>query len=100
MSISPVNMQIGSAIGKIGAVENKATTTVNQLGQTFDQVLNGLSNMENNSDTLMARLAAGEDVDLHEVMIATEQTDVSFRVAMSIRDKLVDAYTELTRMSI
>jgi flagellar hook-basal body complex protein FliE len=100
MSISPINMQIGSAIGKIGAVEHKATSAVNQVGQTFDQVLNGLSATENNSDNLMARLAAGEDVDLHEVMIATEQTDVSFRVAMSIRDKLVDAYKEITRMSI
>jgi flagellar hook-basal body complex protein FliE len=100
MSISPVNMQIGSVLGKIGTPETKATTAVNEVGKTFDQVLNGLSNTENNSDNLMARLAAGEDVDLHEVMIATEQTDVSFRVAMSIRDKLVDAYKEITRMSI
>lgn len=100
MSISPVNNQLGSTIGKITGAEPKASTAVNQLGQTFDQVLNGLSATENKSDNLMARLAAGEDVDLHEVMIAAEQTDVSFRVAMSIRDKLVSAYQEITRMNI
>jgi flagellar hook-basal body complex protein FliE len=100
MSISPINTQIESAIGKIGNEQTKATGSVNSLGKTFDQVLNGLSATEQNSDSLMARLAAGEDVDLHDVMIATEQTDVSFRVAMSIRDKLVDAYKEITRMSI
>lgn len=100
MSISPISNQIGSVIGKVAGTETKATGTVNELGKTFDQVLNGLSATEQNSDNLMARLAAGEDVDLHEVMIATEQTDVSFRVAMSIRDKLVDAYKEITRMNI
>jgi flagellar hook-basal body complex protein FliE len=100
MSISPVDNTIGSAIGKIGTVQPKATGAVGEFSKTLDQVLSGLSSTEKNSDTLMARLAAGEDVDLHEVMIASEQTDVSFRVAMSIRDKLVDAYKELSRMSI
>jgi flagellar hook-basal body complex protein FliE len=100
MSISPVTNQIGSMVGKIDATTPKASSAVNELGKTFDQVLNGLSATENKSDNLMARLAAGEDVDLHEVMIAAEQTDVSFRVAMAIRDKLVEAYQEITRMNI
>ncbi len=100
MSISPVTNQIGSMVGKIDATAPKASGAVNAVGKTFDQVLNGLSATENKSDNLMARLAAGEDVDLHEVMIAAEQTDVSFRVAMAIRDKLVAAYQEITRMNI
>jgi flagellar hook-basal body complex protein FliE len=33
-------------------------------------------------------------------MIATEENDVNFRVALAIRDKLVDAYREMMRMSI
>lgn len=100
MSISPVDNTIGSVIGKVGTTQPRATGAVGEFSKTLDQVLNGLSATEQKSDNLMARLAAGEDVDLHEVMIATEQTDVSFRVAMSIRDKLVDAYRELSRMSI
>ncbi len=100
MSISSINHITGSTVGNVAGAQTKATGAVNAVGQTFDQVLNGLSATEQNSDSLMAKLAAGEDVDLHEVMIATEQTDVSFRVAMSIRDKLVDAYKEITRMSI
>ena len=48
----------------------------------------------------MARLAAGEEVELHQVMIAAEETDISFRVAMAIRDKLVEAYHETMRMNV
>ena len=48
----------------------------------------------------MARLAAGEDVNIHEVMIAMEETDVQFRIAMACRDHLVDAYKQIMNMSV
>ena len=46
------------------------------------------------------KLAGGEDVDLHQVMIAAEENDVNFRVALAIRDRLVDAYREVMRMNV
>ena len=52
------------------------------------------------ADPTGAKLAAGEEVELHQVMISAEQTDISFRVAMAIRDKLVEAYQETMRMSV
>jgi flagellar hook-basal body complex protein FliE len=45
-------------------------------------------------------LAAGEDVDIHQVMIAADQADISFKIAIGIRDKLVDAYKEVSRMNV
>ena len=75
--------------GKTGAVE-----------ATFNQALDALTGAQNQSDTLIQKLAAGENVDLHQVMIAAEQTDVSFRVALAIRDKLVEAYQEIMRMAV
>ncbi len=48
----------------------------------------------------MEQFAAGGDVDLHELMISMEQTDVNFRVAMNIQGKLVSAYQEIMRMQV
>ena len=48
----------------------------------------------------MQKLAAGETIDLHQVMISAEQTDIAFRVALSLRDKLVEAYQEVMRMQV
>jgi flagellar hook-basal body complex protein FliE len=67
---------------------------------SFDKMLQDLSQTQNNSDNLLKKLAAGEEVDLHNVMIATEQTDLSFRVAMAIRDRLVESYREVMRMNV
>jgi flagellar hook-basal body complex protein FliE len=77
-----------------------AQGAVRQVGQTFENALQSLSDTQANSDQLIEKLAAGENVDLHQVMIAAEQTDVNFRIAMAIRDRLVEAYREVNRMAI
>jgi flagellar hook-basal body complex protein FliE len=82
------------------AVKPPQQNTLKDVGKTFDSMLQNLSQSQNYSDNLMSKLAAGEDVDLHQVMIAADQTDISFKVAMGIRDKLVDAYKEIARMNV
>lgn len=85
---------------QVKSAQGKTQNTLEQVGQTFQEALNNLSKTQENSDDLIQKLAQGEDVDLHTVMIAAEQTDVNFRVAVAIRDKLVDAYREIMRMAV
>jgi len=68
--------------------------------KTFGQMLDSLSQTQNASDKLIQQMAAGEEVDVHDAMIATEETEINFRIALGIRDRLVDAYREIMRMSI
>ncbi len=82
------------------ATEKKTENATQEIGQTFKDALNGLSETQENSDMLIQQLAAGEDVDIHQVLIAAEQTDINFRIAVAIRDKLVDAYREIRNMSV
>jgi flagellar hook-basal body complex protein FliE len=104
MRITPTQIPNFEQIGSLNSLRQttpaKATDSVTQAGETFNQVLTSLSQTENNSNNLLSQLAAGENVDLHNVMIATEQTDISFKVAMGIRDKLVEAYREMMRITV
>ncbi|KPL71487.1 hypothetical protein ADN00_17045 [Ornatilinea apprima] len=70
------------------------------LEKTFGDILKGLTASENNANDMVQKLAMGEDVELHDVMLAVEENDVNFRVAMAIRDRLVEAYQEVMRMNI
>ena len=38
--------------------------------------------------------------NLHEVAISLEKADVAMRLAMKVRNKVVDAYNEIMRMSV
>lgn len=44
--------------------------------------------------------AIGGDVDLHDVMIASEEAGVAMQVALQIRNKLVEAYQDINRMQV
>jgi flagellar hook-basal body complex protein FliE len=63
-------------------------------------MLNSLNESQLKADDLVQKLALGENVDLHTVMIGLEENDVNFRVALAIRDKLVEAYHEIMRMQV
>ena len=43
---------------------------------------------------------AGEQENLHEVMIKLNQAKTSFQLMVEVRNKMMDAYSELFRMQI
>jgi flagellar hook-basal body complex protein FliE len=101
MTISSISSLTTSGLSGISSgVKTTSTTQADSLGNTFNQVLNSLNESQTNADSLVTQLASGKDVDVADVMIASTENDVNFRVAMAIRDKLVDAYREVMRMSI
>ena len=93
---SSPNAQSLAELRKAGAA-NKPETAQQP---SFSDMLNRLSDSQNNTDALIRQLAAGEEVDIHQVMISAEETDIQFRVALAIRDKLVEAYREVMRMNV
>jgi flagellar hook-basal body complex protein FliE len=100
MSITPITSKItpitmGQKVGQASA-----TTAAQGIENTFSSILNNLETTQATSDNLMQQLSAGENVDLSQLMIATQQTDINFRVAMAIRDRLVDAYKEVMRITV
>ena len=43
---------------------------------------------------------AGQNVPLHQAMIAMEEASVSFQLMVEVRNKLLESYQELMRMQI
>jgi flagellar hook-basal body complex protein FliE len=93
ININPIN-PLEQTNRKSGA------NALDQVGKTFGDMLNSLNDSQLEADNLTQKLATGQEVDLHQVMLSAEENDVNFKVAMAIRDKLVDAYREVMRMSV
>jgi len=49
-------------------------------------------------DAKVAGLLDGSGMDVHSAMIAVEQADLSFQLMMQVRNKIVAAYQEISRM--
>ena len=99
-----INRLTPNPVGQINKTQQAPASSpigaARQVEKSFSETLQSLSNSAQNSDSLIQKLAAGENVDIHNVMIAAEENDVNFRVAIGIRDRLIDAYREVMRMAV
>lgn len=70
----------------------------------FAGVLNTIlgSNQQANAaaDAAIADLATGKAQDLHTVTLALAQADTSFRLILELRNRLADAFQEVSRMQV
>ena len=46
----------------------------------------------------VAQLLNGNGEDLHKAMVAVEKADLAFELMMEVRNKIVQAYQEISRM--
>lgn len=54
----------------------------------------------NRIDENISALAKGEDIDLHTLLIEMEKAKLTLEYSVAMRDKLIDAYKEITRMQV
>jgi flagellar hook-basal body complex protein FliE len=57
------------------------------------------SDLQDESQRLISAFVRGEPVDLHQVMAATEEANISLELLVEIRNKLTDAYRTVMNMS-
>src|SRR5579872_2043462 len=70
------------------------------FGSSLNQAIGALQQLGNQADASSLALAQGDPIDIHEVMIQNEQASLGFSMALQVRNKLLDAYTEVMRMSM
>ena len=69
---------------------------MDMLKSAVDQV----NEIQHESGRLEDAVASGENMNIHQAIIAGEKAGLSFRLMMQVRNKLLDAYQEVSRMQI
>jgi flagellar hook-basal body complex protein FliE len=59
-----------------------------------------LNTLQTQADQATQDFAAGKDIPLHQVMIAMNKADMSMQLAMQVRNKVLGAYQEISRMPV
>jgi len=52
------------------------------------------------ADRAIEKLSSGEEKNIHEAMITMEKADISLRLMVQMRNKVVEAYQEIMRMQV
>ena len=70
------------------------------FGQVLADALGDVNKLQLSAQQASAELAAGKIQDVSEVVIATEKATIALQLTMQIRNKVVDAYSEMMRMQV
>jgi flagellar hook-basal body complex protein FliE len=94
-SIAPLSPE--NRVGQIErSLENASATG---FAETLGGALQKVDQLQLDADAQAEKVALGGG-NLHEMSIALEKADVSMRLAMKVRNKLVEAYQEIMRMNV
>ncbi|MCZ7584243.1 MAG: flagellar hook-basal body complex protein FliE [Deltaproteobacteria bacterium] len=93
-SLKPAEAQKPADRANAGAAQGPA------FSEVLQSAIKEVSGLEAEADKAVQALATGRSDNIHEAMIALQKADLSFKAMMEIRDKLINAYKEIMRMSV
>ena len=73
---------------------------MNKLENGFGNSLNAINNMRLEADRMQEDLAMGGPTSIHEAMIAAEKAELSMQMAIQVRNRILNAYTEINSMGL
>jgi len=68
------------------------------FGSALQQAIDQVEQLQADSQQQTTELLQGDRQDVHNVMISVEKADVAFQLMMQVRNKIVSAYQEISRM--
>ena len=83
-------------------VENgtRAASSSTGSGNFFGELVGKVNDLQSQADSKIKNMVTGESRELHEVMIAVEKASISFQFLTQVRNKALEAYSEVMRMQV
>lgn len=73
-------------------------------GKSFSDILSKsfetVNEQQHQADQAVRELVSGRTKNIHETLLTVERADASLKLAMQVRNKILDAYREIMRMQV
>ncbi|MGQ9531350.1 MAG: flagellar hook-basal body complex protein FliE [Desulfotomaculales bacterium] len=86
--------------GGLPAVVPLSTRETPSFAETLRQAVDKLNETQLRADRTLAQFLTGEIQDVHQVVLAMEEARLAMQLAVQVRNRIVEAYQELSRMQI
>lgn len=99
MAINKVGMQLPQppSFDKPSGGTPKPSQT---FGQVLEGALNSTVNAQQTAEQLSTAVAQGEDVPMNKVIEAVSAAEIKLQTLVTVRDRAVQAYQQITQMPI
>ena len=104
MNLSSLSTTAAAGLFSPGKASSASLTDPTSAGPSFGEMLQSalgqVSALQNHAGQMATAFAQGKTGDIHSVMIASEQATMALQLTTQIRNKAVDAYQEIMRISM
>ncbi|MCG8539824.1 MAG: flagellar hook-basal body complex protein FliE [Clostridia bacterium] len=80
--------------------DNKKDVNSDDFKDFLFESINKLNTYQSESSKLGQMLAVGEIDNIHDVMISSQKAEIALQFAISVKNKVMDAYKEIMRMQV
>jgi flagellar hook-basal body complex protein FliE len=94
MDVTGIENLSQAVVNAGGAVKQKHSGT---FGEVIGKAINKVNTLEHEGNQSIVDLLHGK-ADIHETMIALQKSDISMRLLLTVRGKVIEAYREIMRM--
>ena len=93
---------IGKTAGTASSVAGDTSVAApgSRFGDMLSEMVQKTDASQKTSAATTGAMLSGQNVPLHQVMIASEEASISFQLMLEVRNKLLDGYQELMRMQV
>ena len=73
---------------------------LNGVGSSIETSVKSLNDTQVEAENAQGAFARGDDISVHEVMIAAEKSNLSMQMAIQLRNKVINAYNEINQIKV
>ena len=73
---------------------------MNGVGSSIETSVKSLNDAQVEAENAQVAFARGDDISVHEVMIAAEKSNLAMQMAIQLRNKVINAYTEINQIKV
>ncbi len=70
------------------------------FSEVIGELVNDVDKLHKNAESTTEKLVTGELEDVHQVVMAMEEAQTSFKLLMEVRNKMIEAYKEIMKTSV
>lgn len=103
MRIDPsanLNPAIQQLLDKSGAAQQGGKAGGSDFTQQLMDVMKEVNQSQNNATATQQAFMTGQPVDYHDLMISMEKASTAMQLTMAVRNKILEAYQEISRMQV
>jgi flagellar hook-basal body complex protein FliE len=102
-STTPLDANAIDGLNQRVELQNKASAmqeSFGGFGEVLKTEIGKVNAVQLQADDAMQDYATGGDTPLHQVMISINKAELSLQLATQVRNKLVNAYQDISRMQV